>query len=51
MIETTRKFKKETRQNLTKKSFEIQKSTTIIDTETAQNTSKDNQNKPSQKHQ
>ena len=45
MIETTHKLKKETRQNLAKKSFKIQKNTTIIDTETAENTLKDNKNK------
>ena len=42
LIETTRKLKRENRQNLTKKTTQETKNTTIIDTETAQNTSKDN---------
>ena len=45
MIETIHKLKKETRQNLTKKSFEIKKTTIVTDTETDENTSKDNKNK------
>ena len=40
--ETTHKLKRENRQNLTKKTTQETKNTTIIDTETAQNTSKDN---------
>ena len=42
LIETTHKLKRENRQNLTKKTTQETKSTTIIDTETAQNTSNDN---------
>ena len=42
LIETTHKLKRENRQNLTKKTTQETKNTTIIDTETAQNTSKDN---------
>ena len=42
LIEPTHKLKRENRQNLTKKTTQETKNTTIIDTETAQNTSKDN---------
>ena len=42
LIETTHKLKRENRQNLTKKTAQETKNTTIIDTETAQNTLKDN---------
>ena len=45
MKETTHKLKKETRTESDKEIIQDSKSTTIIDTETAQNTSKNNKNK------